>query len=391
MVEAFITPTMISWAMERTHETHIELARKLNIKPEKIAAWESGYARPSIRQAQELAKKLKIPFGYLYLNTPQEEDLPLPDLRTALGTASLKPSPDFLDVLYDALRKQQWYREYLQQEDASTVPFIGKFRLNDDTNTIAVDISETLGIDDDLRQECRTWEQFLTEFIRRAEQARVLVLRSGIVGSNTRRKLDVQEFRGFAISDDLAPLVFINGRDYKTAQIFTLAHELAHLWVGQSGISNPDYRLRSKQQQNSIDQLCDSIAAEVLIPSEDFLLRWDDPYELDDNLGNLARKYRVSKFVVLRRAYEVGKIQRELFLQKYNELLKKTTRKKTDTGGDYYKLVLSRNSSTLTSALVVAASEGRVLPTEAADLLNIRVSKLRAIENFLLLGGSTHV
>lgn len=391
MVEAFVTPEMIDWAVERVQETPISLGHKLNVKPEKIAEWISGAKRPSIRQAQELAKKLKIPFGYLYLKTPLKETLPLPDLRTAAGKVSRNPSPDFLDVLYDSFRKQQWYHEYLEQENASNIPFIGKFNLNDDTETIASDISETLSIDDDLRQKCSNWEQFLTEFIRRAEQARVLVLRSGIVGSNTYRKLDVQEFKGFAISDDLAPLIFINGSDYKTAQIFTLAHELAHLWIGQSGVSNPDYRLRSKQQKNKIEQLCDSIAAEVLVPSEDFLLRWTDFYKLDDNLDNLARKYRVSTFVVLRRAYEFDKIQRDLFFSKYYELLEKVTRKKTAEGGDYYNLLLSRNSSTLTSALVIAAGEGRVLPTEAAELLNIRVSKLRAIETYVLFSESTHV
>jgi Zn-dependent peptidase ImmA (M78 family)/transcriptional regulator with XRE-family HTH domain len=389
MVEAFITREMIGWAMERVHETPISIARKLNVKPEKIAQWQSGDTRPSIRQAQELAKKLRIPFGYLYLKTPREEKLPLPDLRSVTGTIS--PSPDFLDVLYDAFRKQQWYHDYLEQDNASPIPFIGRFNLNDDTKTIAVDISKTLNISNYMRQECNSWEQFLTEFIRRAERARVLVLRSGIVGSNTHRQLNVQEFRGFAISDDLAPLVFINGRDYKTAQIFTLAHELAHLWIGQSGISNPDYMLRSKEQRHRIDQVCDSIAAEVLIPSVDFLLRWDDSYELDDNLDRIARKYRVSTFVVLRRAYEFGKIQRELFVLKYGELLGRVTRKKTDDGGDYYKLVLSRNSRTFTSALVVATGEGRVLPKEAAALLNIRVSKLRAIENSVLASEFMHV
>lgn len=383
MVEALITPKMIEWAIDRVDEDYVELARKLNVKPEKINDWKNGYAFPTFRQAQELAKKLKIPFGYLYLDTPQKEDLPLPDLRTVPLTVSLRPSADFIDVLYDSLRKQQWYREYLQQEDASPIPFIGKFSFNDDINTIAANIRATLDINDDLRQKCSTWEEFLTELVRRAEQSRILILRSGIVGSNTHRKLDVEEFRGFVISDELAPLVFINGSDYKTAQIFTLIHELAHLWIGQSGISNPDYKLRSKEQQNRIDQLCDVIAAETLVPSEDFNLRWNDSYRLDDNLDSLARKYRVSQFVVLRRAYELDKIQRELFLQKYHELLERITRKKSDGGGDFRKLLLSRNSSTFTNTLLVAMKEGRVLPTDAAALLNVRVSTLRTIENLL--------
>jgi Zn-dependent peptidase ImmA (M78 family)/DNA-binding XRE family transcriptional regulator len=387
MIEALITPKMLEWAIDRVDENYVELARKLNVKPEKINDWEKGYAFPTFRQAQELAKKLKIPFGYLYLDTPQKEDLPLPDLRTVRSTASLRPSVDFMDVLYDSLRKQQWYREYTQQEDASPLPFIGKFSLNDDIDTIAADIRATLDINDDLRQKCSTWEEFLTELVRRAEQSRILILRSGIVGSNTHRKLSVEEFRGFVISDELAPLVFINANDYKTAQIFTLIHELAHLWIGQSGISNPDYKLRSREQRHRIDQLCDGIAAETLVPREDFYLRWNDFYRLDDNLNSLARKYRVSQFVVLRRAYELGKMQRALFLQKYHELLGKTTRKKGDGGGDFRKLLLARNSTTFTNALLVAMSEARVLPTDAAALLNVKVSTLRTIENLLFWAG----
>ena len=383
MVEALITPKMIEWAIHRVDEDRAELARKLNVKPERIIDWENGSALPTFRQAQELARKLRIPFGYLYLSTPQEEHLPLPDLRTMPAMGSLEPSADFMDVLYDALRKQEWYREYLRQEDASPVPFIGKFSLDDDIDTIAANIRATLDVNDALRQKCSTWEQFLTELVRRAEESRVLILRSGIVGSNVHRKLSVEEFRGFVISDELAPLVFINADDYKTAQIFTLIHELAHLWVGQSGISNPDYRLRSREQRHRVDQLCDGIAAETLVPHEDFCLRWNDLRRLDDNLDSLARKYRVSQFVVLRRAYEFGRVQRDLFLQKYSDLLARTTKKKGDGGGDFGKLLLARNSTTFTSALLVGMSEGRVSPTVAASLLNVKVATLRTVENLL--------
>jgi Zn-dependent peptidase ImmA (M78 family)/DNA-binding XRE family transcriptional regulator len=389
VAEALVTRGMISWAIERSQETPENIARKLNVKPEKLIAWEKGDTRPSIRQAQELAKKLYIPFGYLYLSTPPRESLPLPDLRTTGDITPRRPSPNFLDVLYDAFRKQEWYREYLQEEGAHPLPFVGKFTLDDDSKVVAKDIVDLLAIDDKLRKSCDSWEEFLTEFIRRAERSRVLVLRSGIVGSNTHRPLDINEFRGFAISDNLAPLIFINEADYRVAQIFTLAHELAHLWIGQSGVSNPNYMLRSKEQQNVIDRSCDSIAAEVLVPTDDFLVRWNDFHSLDSNLGRLAHHYRVSTFVVLRRAYEFNKIQYEQFQVKYQELLKKSARKK-NKGGNYYNLVLSRNSVTLTRSLILAASEGRVLPTEAARLLNIGVAKLDAIESYIMFGEPRH-
>jgi Zn-dependent peptidase ImmA (M78 family)/DNA-binding XRE family transcriptional regulator len=388
MVEALITPALISWALERSHETADSAAKKINVKPDILSAWERGIAHPTFNQAQNLARKLNVPFGYLYLSTPPTEDLPLPDLRVVAGAPPHKPSPNFLDVLYDTLRKQQWYHEYLQDENTAAVPFIGRFNLNNSPNVTAVDIRNTLGIDDELRQKSKTWELFLTEFINKAEESRILVLRSGIVGSNTHRQLDVEEFRGFAISDELAPLVFINSRDAKAAQIFTLAHELAHLWIGESGISNPDYMQRSDQQRNAIDRYCDSVAAEVLVPSDDFLLRWSDFNNLDKNLESLAAHYRVSALVVLRRAYEFDKIRTAAYRDKYNELLRKKFKSKgAKASGNFYTSLLSRNGSTLTTALIMATAEGRVPPREAASLLNVRLATLHGIEGYLLRGG----
>jgi len=387
MVEALITPELISWAIERNHETTDSAARKISVKPNTLAAWASGEAHPTLHQAQNLARKLNIPFGYLYLSIPPIENLPLPDLRVVAGAPPHKPSPDFLDVLYDALRKQQWFHEYLYIEKANPVPYIGRYSPGDNPGTVAADIRSVLGIDDELRQQSNTWEQFLTELIGKAEKSRVLVLRSSIVGNNTHRQLNVEEFRGFAISDNLSPLIFINSADAKAAQIFTLVHELAHLWIGQSGISNPDYLQRSNQQRNVIDRYCDRVAAEVLVPGDDFLVRWNDFSNLDGNLESLAVHYKVSALVILRRAYELDKIQTNEYRDAYNELLEKRKHKIPDGGGNFYASLLTRNSSTLTSTLLAATAEGRVPPREAASLLNVRIATLKGIENYLLTGG----
>ena len=122
-----------------------------------------------------------------------------------------------------------------------------------------------------IRRTSHTWDEFLRELTRSAEATGILVMRSGIVGGNTRRKLSVNEFRGFVISDDLAPLVFINGRDSKAAQIFTLVHELVHVWIDRSGISNPDPKDVPAELRNTVETFCNSVAAEVLVPHADFL------------------------------------------------------------------------------------------------------------------------
>ena len=391
MAEALVTPQVIEWARQRYHLAIDTVAEKLKIKPDKLEAWEKGDERPTFRQAQRLAQKLRIPFGYLFLSAPPEEKLPLPDLRIVAGTQPHPSSPDFSDLLNDVLRKQQWYREYQESEGAQPVPFIGSFTLSSSPEIIAVDIRDTLGINDKMRQESENWELFLRDFIQRAESAGVLVLRSGIVGNNTYRKLSVEEFRGFAISDNLAPVIFINGQDAKAAQIFTLVHELAHLWIGESGISNPDYRKRSSQQQHIIDRFCDQVAAETLLPKQDFLSHWQDNKTLKDNLQALSVQYRVSEFVVLRRAYENEKLTADDYYVQYKELLASHKRVKGGKGGgNFYLNLLARNSNTLTITLLVAAAEGRVSLMDTARLLNVKVKTLPAIQNELLKRGSAN-
>ncbi len=388
MVEAFITPRMLIWARERLHySSPAEAAEKLGVPDEKLGAWETGRSRPTFRQAEDLAKKLRIPLGYLYLSAPPNERLPLPDLRTVADVPPGQPSPDFLEVLYDALRKQEWYHEQLEAEGVSPLPFVGRFRPTDEPRAIAIDIRNTLGIDQAMRRQSVDWEGFLTTLIRKTENIGVLVLRSGVVGNNTWRPLNYEEFRGFSMSDELAPLVFVNGNDYKTAQIFTLVHELSHIWMGQSGVSNPDYMKRPHEQNNPIDQKCDSIAAEVLTPKSDFELRWNRYITLEQNIQALATYYKVSTFVILRRAYELGFCGQNAFESKYEELRTRITRKHAKQGGDFYRNLLSRNSTVFTTAVVAAFAEGRVLVSEAASLLNLKPLTLKRIGPTLLEAG----
>lgn len=381
-MEALITPSIIKWALKRGRKTSERMAQELSVTPERFAAWENGELKPTLNQAQKLAKKLKIPFGYLYLNDPPRETVPLPDLRSIKPKESQHLSPDFIDVINDTLRKQEWYREQIQNEDRPKVNFVGRYSQNNNPDIIAKDIRNTLGINVYQRPHTNSWEAFLKHLIIMAENKGILVLRSGIVGSNVYRRLDVQEFKGFVICDSLAPLVFINGNDYKTAQIFTLMHEVAHLWIDQSGMLNPNYRLL--RQKNEIETICDNIAAEVLVPSTDLELRWDESISLDANIADLAVEYRVSAFVVLRRAYSLNKINGKTFKSKYDDLLHNVSTPKTNNEGSFYNLITSRNSPTFTRTLIGAMGSGLVSPIETARLLNVKVGSLHNIEENLI-------
>lgn len=373
MTEAFITPKVITWALRRAGMTEAEAAKRVQVPEPHLAAWERGESRPTFRQAENLAHTLHIPFGFLFLSEPPKLELPLPDLRTVNGASPEELSPEFYDVLNDALRKQEWYRSYLESEGAKPLPFIGRFSPASSVDVIAAEIDDTLAISREIRRNADTWEEFLRDFILKAEAIGVLVLRNSVVGNNTHRPLDVNEFRGFAISDDIAPLIFLNGADAKSAQIFTLAHELAHLWMGQSGISNPDYQKRASAQNHPIERVCNSVAAQALVPRQDFLSGWNSGLSLEGNLDQLTRHFKVSRLVVLRRAYELDRINDSEYWDYFHQIMPMDGKAAGQGRGDFYRNLLVRNSRTFTTRLVEAVLQGTVSDRVAAGLLNVQV------------------
>lgn len=387
MTEALIKPELLRWARERSRLAPDSLARNVRVKPEQLESWEKGETYPTFRQVQNLARVLRVPLGYLFLSSPPEEKPALPDLRTVSNVEFNTFSVDFLDLLNDVLRKQQWYREYLRDEGAQPLGFVGRFNLTDTPEQVAEDIRYTLDVSKTLRQEAINWEDFLRKLIRNAETKNILVLRSGVVGNNPHRKLSVDEFRGFAISDDLAPLIFLNGRDAKAAQIFTLAHELAHLWLGESGISNPDIGRPSRDTNKQIEPFCNHVAAELLVPQDQFLIDWHGGISLEENLRKLVHHYRVSSLVILRRAYDLDMISRDDYVEKYKREMEnqktREGRQSEESGGDFYATLFARNSTRLTNAIVSAAFEGRLLYRDAARFLGVKVKTLESIANKL--------
>ena len=381
MVEALVTPQVLAWARNRRGLEPAELAHKLSVKPERVLDWESGERRPTFRQARRLAESLYVPFGYLYLSEPPEEELPLPDFRTTPGQPPREPSPDFLDLLNDVLGKQQWFRSYRESEGTEELPFVGSFSSTDSEETVAADIRDVINVDA-ARSVAGNWEGFIRELTRNAEDVGIMVLRSGVVGNNNFRPLDIEEFRGFSVSDRIAPLIFVNGRDFTGAQIFTLAHELAHIWAGQGGVSNPDYGLRHDSQDQSIERFCNRVAAETLVPGEEFSRRWKlRESEVDDNLHVLSRSYKVSQMVILRQALDHGFVSAANYRRSYRDIVERANQRvpSGETGGHFQYTLAARNGNTFVQAVVSSAAGGTLLSSEAADLLGVKVSTLPSV------------
>ena len=370
MTQAIIQPNIIKWARLRAEVNEAYIAQKIKINPEKYILWEKGEAYPTFNQAEKLAKALHVPFGYLYLEHPPKESLPIPDLRTLKDIEKTDLSAEFRDLLNSILRKQNWYKSYLENQGIEENEIVGRFSTDNSINEIANDIKHTLGINADNRNKIGSWSQYLSHLCSLAEENNIITLRSGVVGNNTRRKLSVTEFRGFAIYDNIAPFVFINSNDSHAAQIFTLIHEIAHLWIGVSGISNMYPTNDVDNDYKDIEKFCNQITAEVIVPKQEF----SDHLFRNKSLANLAKKFKVSSIVVLRRALDLKYISRKNFFELYEDEVNNqiVPKKQKSDRGNFYNNFFAKNSHTLTEAIIVSVLEGHTLYKEASKILDLK-------------------
>lgn len=376
MTKALINGSVLKWARERAEMPAEQLAKKIGQKPDRLAQWEAGEGHPTFKQALRLASVTHVPFGYLFLPDPPAEEIPLPDLRTVAGAPAQRFDSNTIDLINDVLFKHAWFVDRLIQQGHERLPFVGRNRLTDSAVQIAEDIRNTLGLPD-AAQQAVSWEGFVRALIDKAEGAGIWVMRTGIVGNDTHRPLSIRQFRGFAISHPVAPLVFINGRDALAAQIFTFAHEIAHIWLGSSGISNVQIGRRDYGTNRQTEIACNQIAAEVLVPQARFVEEWSDNRTAAANYDVLARRFKVSRIVIARRALDLGKIAEDAYSVFYAEEQRRwdaeREKKREDAGGgNFYNTMPLRNGIRFTSAVVGSAISGETLLRDAGSLLNIQ-------------------
>ena len=362
-----VKPDLLLWACERSGRGVDALARQQSFS--KLPAWISGEERPTLKQLERFAQATYTPFGFFFLPKPPEESVPIPDLRTVGNQYSGHPSPDLLDTIYICQQRQEWYRDFARSMGEKELPFVGSASLDSDFTEVARNIRHALGFSLEERREMPTWTEALRSFIQQADSFGIMVMVSGIVGSNTRRSLDPKEFRGFAISDPLAPLVFINGKDTKAAQMFTLAHELAHIWLGETALSDVG---PITMPSNKVEVWCNQVAAELLVPLSALQEAHDSFKSLREALDHLARWFKVSTLVILRRLHDAGKLTREELWQAYNKEVDRLLAISKKAGGNFYLTLPARVSRRFAQALVISTLEGQTLHRDAFRLLGFR-------------------
>lgn len=331
--------------------------------------WLAQDAHPTVNQAQELAEYTHVPFGMLLLPEPPVTTLPIPDFRSG-PEVSEEPSQSLLETVYLTQQRQAWFEDYLAMLEADPLEFPGS-GAGKSPDEVAASITSALDYGLVRRATFRTADDARKHLVRAFEELGGLVAVSSMVGNNTHRMLDRDEFRGFTLHSATAPCVFVNANDTKRGQIFSLLHELAHVWRGDSGVSYGGDPLVG--DRTAIERWCDQVAAEIAVPRDDLVKRSDLHRDLTDELERLADFYRCSTLVVLIRLRDTGLLPPDGFSEVYaaelDRLLELIGERTPSGGGDFYNNQPFRIGEKLSRALIRDTRRGRTPMKEALGLM----------------------
>lgn len=363
-----VAPDLLRWAVERAGWDDATTSRRAP----QLDSWIEGNS-PTLKQLEKFASDTHTPFGLFFLPEPPVEEIPIPDMRTFGNAAVGTPSADLLDTIYICQTRQEWFRHYALDHALPAPWFVGTATPASRPELVADRIRDLLGFDLAERGVFQTWEEALRRLIDQIEGTGVLVMVSGVVGANPHRKLRPSEFRGFALADALAPLIFVNGADTKAAQIFTIIHEFAHVWVGESALSDASMLARGGLEE---ELWCNRVAAEVLVPLATLRTEYRGDASVRE-LERLAKLYRVSTLVVLKRVHDAGLLTWDEYNARYDTELSRVTeilteRRNESSGGNYYYTQPIRLSRQFARAVVASTFEGTTTFRDAYQLLGTK-------------------
>ncbi len=384
--KAFITSEILKWARESARISVEDAAKKVSVSPERYLTWEDGIDYPTIRQAKILAKSFRRPFSLFFLPEIPKDFQLLQDYRRddaqKLDTASLF-------IIRDVQEKQNWISELYEEIGEDKLPFVGKYSINDSPEIVARDILDTLKISPNNYQKTP-----IKEWIDKAETAGIFISRASYLHSHL--VLDRNLIQGFAIADKFAPFVFVNSKNWNAPQLFTLVHELAHIWIAKSGISNEiDIDFTDKSKFHPVELFCNQVAANALMPRELITQFGTDTFDSNNMIFKQAKELGISSFALLVRALNLNIISQskykilkqdaqdefEKFLER--EKIKKEKQRERKGGPDAYLLRLNKNSKLFTRIVMDSFNNGSLSPSIASNLLNTQINKFEKFEKLL--------
>lgn len=371
-VSVNLSEEILRWVIE-----HVQMDTLPSTIVEYLNLWMSGTKSPTFNQIEKVSKATGIPLGYFFLQTPPQEDLSLVSYRTIDSVELENPSRNLIDTMHDMEQIQLWMRDQLISDAATTLQYVGSIKSNGSVATFAKSMRKWLGLNIDWYKKARTVEEAFSIIRTAISNAGTLVMLSGIVGNNTHRALDINEFRAFAMVDEYAPLIFINSNDSVNGKLFSLLHEMAHVFLGESSLFNDRFSTAGKVSRT--ETLCNAVAAEILVPQQAFVTAWADAIiELDAEqaIEELAHDFKCGITVIARRAYDNHFIEYELYqaiaqraVQYYNDS-RRRKKERGEQGGDFYRTAASRIDRRFFGMLVNSVQAGKTLYSDAFRLTN---------------------
>ncbi len=377
MVRVQVPPEMLSWACKRAGYDVEYFAKSIP----QLTSWIRQEQQPTLNQLEKLARATRTPFGYLFLPEPPDEPLPVSDYRTVSDTSRYRPSPNLLETIHAMQRRQDWLRESLIEDGIQPLDFVASARLADEPEAVGHEMRNALGLGSGWAAKVRTWQGAVSELRQLIETLGVMAVINGVVGNNSHRKLSVEEFRGFALTDPYAPLIFVNGADAKSAQMFTLVHELAHIWLGDGGLSGFD---NMQPDGADVEVWCNRAASEFLVPAKEFSTYWEKVWQEQKPFDKMARTFKVSPIVAARRALDLNYVELSTFLDFYEDYTGREYRSSSSkSGGNFYNNQNTRVGKRFATRVLRAAREGRISFKEAHNLTGMRDGSFQKYAKFL--------
>lgn len=357
-----VNSNIINWAITRAGNSLEEFYME---NPD-VFDWINGDKKPTLKQLENFTHKVHVPFGYMFMNEPPKEEIPIPFFRTGATPRDIV-SLNVYHTIQIIKDRQNWLTNYLQENEYADLDFVGKYNNDSDYKEIVNDIRNTLKLPADWASKLKTWEQALDYLTLQIEEIGVIINFNGIVGNNTRRKILVDECRGFVLVNKKAPFLFINSADAKAAQMFTIIHEIAHIWLGESaGFDNK----KMLPADDPTEILCDKVAAEFLVPEVFFREKWSS----SQNIKYLSRVFKVSPIVIARRALDLGLLSKPSFFEFYNNYIAAFNNKKENqsSGGNFYATAKKRISLRFASYVNNAVNDNNLLYRDAYKLTSLK-------------------
>ena len=234
--------------------------------------WMNDKKRPTFNQLEAFSKKTRIPIGYFFLETPPKDEFKLLEYRTVNSTTTQIPSRDLIDTVNQMENAQEWMRDYLISIGADKIDYVGSVSLNNDIVTVAASVRERLRLDYNWFEMSSSIDDSFKILREAIGKAGVLIMMNGIVGNNTRRSLNVEEFRAFTLIDEFAPLIFINATDSMSGKVFSLIHEFVHIGIAQNSLYNAS--LDEFQVVSPVESFCNAVTVEIIAPLDIFKEKW---------------------------------------------------------------------------------------------------------------------